>query len=90
MHRLIKLSLSLGKVPLVVVEVQSGSYLGEDDVVRFEAPSSVASARVHAATGPEVRSVATAAPAFSQLLKAAMLGSACTLFALRLLMGRRR
>ena len=25
-----------GKVPLVMIEVQSGSYLGEDDIVRFE------------------------------------------------------
>ena len=25
-----------GKLPLMVVEVQSGSYLGEDDIVRFE------------------------------------------------------
>jgi mannose-1-phosphate guanylyltransferase/mannose-6-phosphate isomerase len=25
-----------GKVPLMVVEVQSGSYLGEDDIIRFE------------------------------------------------------
>jgi len=25
-----------GKVPLVVIEVQSGTYLGEDDIVRFE------------------------------------------------------
>jgi mannose-1-phosphate guanylyltransferase / mannose-6-phosphate isomerase len=25
-----------GKVPLEIVEVQSGSYLGEDDIVRFE------------------------------------------------------
>jgi mannose-1-phosphate guanylyltransferase / mannose-6-phosphate isomerase len=25
-----------GKVPLFLVEVQSGSYLGEDDIVRFE------------------------------------------------------
>ena len=25
-----------GKVPLHVIEVQSGSYLGEDDIVRFE------------------------------------------------------
>jgi len=25
-----------GKVPLVLIEVQSGSYLGEDDIVRFE------------------------------------------------------
>jgi len=25
-----------GKVPLHIVEVQSGSYLGEDDIVRFE------------------------------------------------------
>jgi len=25
-----------GKIPLQVIEVQSGSYLGEDDIVRFE------------------------------------------------------
>jgi mannose-6-phosphate isomerase-like protein (cupin superfamily) len=25
-----------GKIPLTVIEVQSGSYLGEDDIVRFE------------------------------------------------------
>ena len=25
-----------GKVPLEIIEVQSGSYLGEDDIVRFE------------------------------------------------------
>jgi mannose-1-phosphate guanylyltransferase/mannose-6-phosphate isomerase len=25
-----------GKVPLHIIEVQSGSYLGEDDIVRFE------------------------------------------------------
>jgi mannose-6-phosphate isomerase-like protein (cupin superfamily) len=25
-----------GKVPLDIIEVQSGSYLGEDDIVRFE------------------------------------------------------
>jgi mannose-1-phosphate guanylyltransferase/mannose-6-phosphate isomerase len=25
-----------GKVDLVMIEVQSGSYLGEDDIVRFE------------------------------------------------------
>ena len=25
-----------GKVPLVLIEIQSGSYLGEDDIVRFE------------------------------------------------------
>jgi len=25
-----------GKVPLRLIEVQSGSYLGEDDIVRFE------------------------------------------------------
>lgn len=25
-----------GKVPLFIVEVQSGGYLGEDDIVRFE------------------------------------------------------
>lgn len=24
------------KVPLEIIEVQSGSYLGEDDIVRFE------------------------------------------------------
>jgi mannose-6-phosphate isomerase-like protein (cupin superfamily) len=27
---------NLGKVPLYLIEVQSGSYLGEDDIVRFE------------------------------------------------------
>lgn len=25
-----------GKIPLQLIEVQSGSYLGEDDIVRFE------------------------------------------------------
>ena len=25
-----------GKIPLVLIEVQSGSYLGEDDIIRFE------------------------------------------------------
>ena len=25
-----------GRVPLVIIEIQSGSYLGEDDIVRFE------------------------------------------------------
>jgi mannose-1-phosphate guanylyltransferase / mannose-6-phosphate isomerase len=25
-----------GKVPLFLIEVQSGGYLGEDDIVRFE------------------------------------------------------
>jgi len=25
-----------GKVPLSLIEVQSGSYLGEDDIIRFE------------------------------------------------------
>jgi mannose-1-phosphate guanylyltransferase / mannose-6-phosphate isomerase len=25
-----------GKIPLHVIEVQSGSYLGEDDIIRFE------------------------------------------------------
>ena len=25
-----------GKIPLYIIEVQSGSYLGEDDIVRFE------------------------------------------------------
>lgn len=25
-----------GKIPLEIVEVQSGSYLGEDDIVRYE------------------------------------------------------
>ena len=32
MHRLS----NPGKVPLEIIEVQSGSYLGEDDIVRFE------------------------------------------------------
>nr|WP_272870357.1 hypothetical protein [Aliivibrio fischeri] len=25
-----------GKIPLEMIEVQTGSYLGEDDIVRFE------------------------------------------------------
>ena len=25
-----------GKIPLLLIEVQSGSYVGEDDIVRFE------------------------------------------------------
>lgn len=25
-----------GKIPLVVIEVQSGGYLGEDDIVRLD------------------------------------------------------
>ncbi|MBI2354883.1 MAG: cupin domain-containing protein [Deltaproteobacteria bacterium] len=25
-----------GKIPLVIIEVQSGEYLGEDDIVRFD------------------------------------------------------
>ncbi len=25
-----------GKIPLALIEVQSGAYLGEDDIVRFE------------------------------------------------------
>lgn len=25
-----------GKIPLVIIEVQSGEYLGEDDIVRFQ------------------------------------------------------
>ena len=25
-----------GKVPLEIIEIQSGTYLGEDDIVRFE------------------------------------------------------
>ena len=25
-----------GKTPLVIIEIQSGSYLGEDDIVRFQ------------------------------------------------------
>jgi mannose-1-phosphate guanylyltransferase/mannose-6-phosphate isomerase len=25
-----------GKLPLEIIEVQSGSYLGEDDIVRYE------------------------------------------------------
>ena len=27
---------NVGKIPLEMIEVQSGSYLGEDDIVRFE------------------------------------------------------
>ena len=29
-------SFSPGKVPLEIIEVQLGSYLGEDDIARFE------------------------------------------------------
>ena len=25
-----------GKIPLVIIEVQSGEYLGEDDIIRFQ------------------------------------------------------
>ncbi|MBB2206531.1 mannose-1-phosphate guanylyltransferase/mannose-6-phosphate isomerase, partial [Gluconacetobacter takamatsuzukensis] len=25
-----------GRIPLVLIEIQTGSYLGEDDIVRFE------------------------------------------------------
>jgi mannose-6-phosphate isomerase-like protein (cupin superfamily) len=25
-----------GKVPLVIIEIQTGSYLGEDDIIRYE------------------------------------------------------
>ena len=25
-----------GKVPMVLIEVQTGSYLGEDDIMRYE------------------------------------------------------
>ena len=25
-----------GKLPMVLIEVQTGSYLGEDDIIRFE------------------------------------------------------
>ena len=25
-----------GKIPLEIIEIQSGSYLGEDDIIRFE------------------------------------------------------
>jgi mannose-1-phosphate guanylyltransferase/mannose-6-phosphate isomerase len=31
-HRLV----NPGQIPLELIEVQSGSYLGEDDIVRFE------------------------------------------------------
>ena len=27
---------NIGTAPLILIEVQSGSYLGEDDIVRFE------------------------------------------------------
>ena len=26
-----------GKVPMVLIEVQTGTYLGEDDIIRYEA-----------------------------------------------------
>jgi mannose-1-phosphate guanylyltransferase/mannose-6-phosphate isomerase len=25
-----------GKVPMILIEVQTGSYLGEDDIIRYE------------------------------------------------------
>ena len=25
-----------GKIPLLIIEIQSGSYIGEDDIIRFE------------------------------------------------------
>ena len=25
-----------GKIPLIIIEVQSGEYLGEDDIIRFK------------------------------------------------------
>ena len=25
-----------GKIPLLIIEIQSGSYVGEDDIIRFE------------------------------------------------------
>ena len=31
-HRL----MNPGKIPLILIEVQSGSYVGEDDIVRFQ------------------------------------------------------
>jgi mannose-1-phosphate guanylyltransferase/mannose-6-phosphate isomerase len=40
-----------GKVPLEIIEVQSGSYLGEDDIVRFE--DSYGRARTAAPVAPE-------------------------------------
>jgi mannose-6-phosphate isomerase-like protein (cupin superfamily) len=27
---------NIGKIPLELIEVQTGSYLGEDDIVRFD------------------------------------------------------
>lgn len=27
---------NVGKIPLIIIEVQSGDYLGEDDIIRFE------------------------------------------------------
>ena len=26
---------NLGKIPLILIEVQSGTYLGEDDIIRY-------------------------------------------------------
>jgi mannose-1-phosphate guanylyltransferase / mannose-6-phosphate isomerase len=40
-----------GKVPLEIIEVQSGSYLGEDDIVRFEDTYGRAPANGHSPTG---------------------------------------
>jgi mannose-1-phosphate guanylyltransferase / mannose-6-phosphate isomerase len=27
---------NLGKVPMILIEVQTGAYLGEDDIIRYE------------------------------------------------------
>ena len=27
---------NLGKMPMVLIEVQTGAYLGEDDIIRYE------------------------------------------------------
>lgn len=49
-----------GKVPLEIIEVQSGAYLGEDDIVRFQdsygresRPESVISTAAPAAAGKQ-------------------------------------
>lgn len=32
----VRLMENLGKVPMTLIEIQTGTYLGEDDILRFE------------------------------------------------------
>ena len=54
-----------GKVPLEIIEVQSGSYLGEDDIVRFEDTYG----RVPEPSAPAALSQAASAPATPEAMR---------------------